>query len=156
MSESLQTHRLQDARLPSLSIINSQGLFKLMSVESVMPVNHLILCHSLLIPSNFSSIRESVLSIFGGQSIAVSSSVSVLPKNSQDWMTLGSTGWISLKSNELSRIFFNITVQKHQFCTPFSYSPTPTPSSFTFIKRLFSSSSLSAIRVVSSAYLRSS
>ena len=51
----------------------------------------------------------------GGQSIGVSASTSVLPMNTQDWSPLGWTGWISLQSNELSRVFSNTTVQKHQF-----------------------------------------
>ena len=52
---------------------------------------------------------------FGGQSIGVSASASVLPINIQDWFPLGLTGWISLQSKELSRVFSNTTVQKHQF-----------------------------------------
>ena len=51
----------------------------------------------------------------GGQSIVVSASASVLPINTQDWFPLGWTGWISLQSKGLSRVFFNTTVQKHQF-----------------------------------------
>ena len=51
----------------------------------------------------------------GGQSIRVSPSTSVLPKNIQDWFPSGWTGWISLSSKGLSRVFSNITVQKHQF-----------------------------------------
>ena len=51
----------------------------------------------------------------GGQSIGVSASASVLPINIQDWFPLGWTGWISLQSKELSRVFSNTTVQKHQF-----------------------------------------
>ena len=50
----------------------------------------------------------------GGQSIGVSASASGLPKNIQDWFPLGWTGWISLQSKGLPRIFYNITVQKHQ------------------------------------------
>ena len=50
-----------------------------------------------------------------GQSIGVSASASVLPKNTQDWSPLGWTGWISLQSKGLSRVFSNTTVQKHQF-----------------------------------------
>ena len=50
----------------------------------------------------------------GGQSIGVSASISVLPKNIQDWSPLGWTGWISLQSKGLSRVFSNTTVQKHQ------------------------------------------
>ena len=51
----------------------------------------------------------------GGQSIEVSASASVLPMNNQDWSPLGWTGWISLQSKGLSRVFSNPTVQKHQF-----------------------------------------
>ena len=51
----------------------------------------------------------------GGQSIGVSASASVLPMNIQDWSPLGWTGWISLQSMGLSRVFSNTTVQKHQF-----------------------------------------
>ena len=102
----------------SLSITNSQSFLKLMSIESVMPSNHLNLSHPLLLPSIFLSIRvfsnESVLCI-SGQSIGVSVSASVLPMNIQDWILLGWTSWISLQSKGLSRVFSNITVQKHQF-----------------------------------------
>ena len=51
----------------------------------------------------------------GGQSIGVSASTSALPMNTQDWSPLGWTGWISLQSKGVSRVFSNITVQKHQF-----------------------------------------
>ena len=51
----------------------------------------------------------------GGQSIRVSALASVLPMNIQDWFLLGWTGWLSLQSKELSRVFSNTTVQKHQF-----------------------------------------
>ena len=51
----------------------------------------------------------------GGQSIRASASTSVLPGNIQDWFPLGWTGWISLQSKGLSRVFSNTTVQKHQF-----------------------------------------
>ena len=54
-------------------------------------------------------------SLSGGQSIGVSVSASVLPMNIQDWFSLGWTGWISLQSKRLSRVFSNTTVQKHQF-----------------------------------------
>ena len=57
----------------------------------------------------------SQLFISGGQSIRVSASASVLPMNTQDWFPLGQTGWISLQSKGLSRVFSNTTVQKHQF-----------------------------------------
>ena len=55
------------------------------------------------------------LSTSGGQSIWVSASASVLPMNIQDWFPLGWTGWICLQSKRLSRVFSNITAQKHQF-----------------------------------------
>ena len=107
-----------EARQASLSIINSQSLLKLMSIESVMPSNHLILCRPLLLLlSIFPSIRVFPMSRFfasGGQSIEVSASTSVLPMNIQDWFPLGWTGWISLMFKELSRVFSNTTVQNHQ------------------------------------------
>ena len=53
--------------------------------------------------------------ISGGQSIGVSASASVLPMNIQDWFPLGWTSWISLQSKGLSRVFSNVTIQKHQF-----------------------------------------
>ena len=76
------------ARQASLSITNSWSLLKLMSIESVMPTNHLIFCHPLLLlPSIFPSIRffsnESAL-LSGGQTIVVSASTSVPPMNIQD------------------------------------------------------------------------
>jgi len=58
---------------------------------------------------------KSQLFSWGGQSIGVSALASVLPMNIQDWFTLGWTGWISLQSKRLSRVFSNTTVQKHQF-----------------------------------------
>ena len=61
------------------------------------------------------SFQKSQLFTSGGQSIRVSASVSVLPMNIQDWFPLGLTGWLSLQSKELSRVFSNTTVQKHQF-----------------------------------------
>ena len=76
------------AHQASLSITNSQGLLKLMSIELVMPSNHLILCHPLLLPASiFPSIRVFPMSqLFpsGGQNMGVSASVSVLPVNIQD------------------------------------------------------------------------
>ena len=61
------------------------------------------------------SFKMSQFFISGGQSIGVSASTSVLPMNTQDWSPLGWTGWILLQSKELSRVFSNTTVQKHQF-----------------------------------------
>ena len=88
------------AHQASLSITNSWSLPKLMSIESVMPSNHLILCRPLLLlPSIFPSIRVFPVSqLFSsiGQSTGVSASASVLPMNTQDWSPLGWTSWISL------------------------------------------------------------
>ena len=89
-----------------------------------MPSNHLILCRTLLLPSIFPSIGSFPLSwLFtsGGQSIGASASASVLLMNIQGWFLLGLTGFISLLSKGLSRVFSNTTVQKHQF---FSTQPS--------------------------------
>ena len=99
----------------SLSITSSRSSLRLTSIESVMPSSHLILYRPLLLLSPIPpSIRvfsnESTLRM----SIAVSASASVLPMNTQDWFPLGWTGWISLQSKGPSRVFSNITVQKHQ------------------------------------------
>ena len=115
----------------SLSITNSRSLLKLMSIEVVMPSNHLILCSPLLLPpSIFPCIRvfsnESVLHIRWPK-YWVSGSASVLPMNIQDWFPLGWTDWISMQSKGLSRVFSNTTVQKQQFFrAQLSYSPTLT------------------------------
>ena len=108
------------ARQASLSITNSWSLPKPMSIESVMPSNHLIFCRPLLLlPSTWcpasGSFQMSQLFSLGGQSIGVSASASVFPMNIQDWFPLGWTGWIPLQSKGLSRVFSNTTVQKHQF-----------------------------------------
>ena len=106
-------------RQASLSITNSRSPPKPMSIESVMPSNHLILCHSLLLlPQSFPASVSFPMSQFftsGSQSIGTSASTSVLPMNIQDWFPLGWTGWIFLQSKGLSRVFFNTTVQKHEF-----------------------------------------
>ena len=66
-------------------------------------------------PSQHQGLFQWVNSAWGGQSIGVSASASVLPMNTQNWSPLGWTGWISLQSKGLSRVFSNTTVQKHQF-----------------------------------------
>ena len=118
MSDSLRPHELQHARPPCLSPI--PGIY-----PNSCPLNRW--CHptisSSVIP--FSSCPQSfpasgsfpVSQLFasGGQSIGVSASTSVLPMNTQDWSPLGWTGWISLHSKGLWRVFSNTTVQKHQF-----------------------------------------
>ena len=103
-----------EARQAFLSFTISWSLLKLMSIESVMPSNHLILsCPLLLLPSIFPSIsvfsNESVLHIRWPKYWSFSFSIS--PSNEP----LGFTGWISLQSKGLSRVFSNTTVQKHRF-----------------------------------------
>ena len=103
----------------SLSNTNSQSLLKLMSIKSVMPSNHLIICHPLLLlPSIFANIK-----VFSNESVLCtrwpkywSFSFSISPSNEHPGLIpLGWTGWISLQSKGLSRVFSNTTVQKHQF-----------------------------------------
>ena len=106
------------AHQASLSISNSRSLLKLMSIESVMPSNWLILCcpfssHLQSFPAS-ESFQMSPFFPSGGQSIGVSASASILPMNIQNWFPLGWTGWISLLSKGLSRVFYS-TVQKHQY-----------------------------------------
>ena len=103
----------------SLSITNSQSSPKPMSTESVMPSNHLITVAPFSsCPQSFpasGSFSMSQLFTSGGQSIGVSASASVLPMNIQAWFPLGWTGWVSLQSEGLSRVFSSIIVGKHQF-----------------------------------------
>ena len=66
-------------------------------------------------PSQHQGLFQWVNSAWGGQSIGVSASASVLPMNTQDWSPLEWTGWISLQPKGLSRVFSNTTVQKHEF-----------------------------------------
>ena len=103
------------ARRASLSITNSRRSLKLMSIETVMPSNHLNLCHPL--SSSLQSFLASgsfPMSSSSHQVAKVSASMSVFPINIQDWFPLGWTRWISLQSKGLSRVFSNTTVQKHQ------------------------------------------
>ena len=121
MSDSLWPHELQHTRPPCPSPTPpTPGVY-----SNSCPLSRW--CHpaisSSVIP--FSSCLQSLsasgsfpvsqLYALGGQSIGVSASTSVLPMNTQDWSPLGCTGWISLQSKGLSRVFSNTTVQKHQF-----------------------------------------
>ena len=103
----------------SLSTTNSRGLNRLMSIESMMPYNHLILrCFLLLRPSIFpasGSFPTSRLFTAGGQSIGVSALASVLPINIQGGFPLGLTSLMSLQSKGLSNVFSDSMVQKYQF-----------------------------------------
>ena len=106
------------AHQASLSVTNSWSSHKLMSIELVMPSSHLILCCPLfLLPLIPPSIR-----VFTNESTLCmrwlkywSFSLSISPSNEpQDWSPLGWTGWISLQSKGLARVFSSTTVQKHQ------------------------------------------
>ena len=107
------------AHQASLTITNSWRQPKLMSITLMMPSSHL--SSFVLFSSRFQPLSASgplpMSQIFAssGQSTGVSASASVLPMNIQDWFALEWTGWISLKSKGLSRVFSNTTVQKHQF-----------------------------------------
>ena len=129
VSDSLRPHESQHARPPcpspapgvySDSCPLSWWCYPTIS-SSVVPFS----CpQSFPAPRSF---QMSQLFASGGQSIGVSASASVLPVNTQDWSPLGWTGWISLQSKGLSRVFSNTIVQKHQFLVlSFLYSPTLT------------------------------
>ena len=111
----------------SLSFTISQNLLKLMSIELVMAWCHPAISSSVLPFSCFKSFPASgsfpmsQLFTSGGQSIEASPSASVLPVNIQGWFPLWLTGLICLQSKGLSRVFSNMTVQKHQF---FSTQPS--------------------------------
>ena len=118
MSDSLWSHELQHARPPCPSPTprvhsNSYPLTRwchLTISSSVIPFSS---C-----PQSFSATGPFQMSqpfTSGGQSIGVTDSTSDLPMDTQDWSPLGWTGWISLQSKGLSRVFSNTTVQKHQF-----------------------------------------
>ena len=118
ISDYLQTRGMQQARLPCPSP-------KPRVYANSCPLNwwHHPTISSSVIPFSSclrsfpasGSFQMSQLFASGGQSIGVSTSTSVLPMNTQDWSPLGWTGWISLQSKGLSRVFSNTIVQKHQF-----------------------------------------
>ena len=120
VSDSLWPHGLQHAKLRSPS--STLSLLKLMSIDDIHQWCHPTISSSVV---PFSSCLQSFLAsgsflmrqffASGGQSIGVSASASVLPTNVQDWFSLELTGWISLQSKGLSRVFSSTTVQKHQF-----------------------------------------
>ena len=118
MSDSLWSHGLQHARLPCPSPIpraysNSCTLnwwCHLTISSSAVPFSSCL--QSFPAPGSF---QVSQFLASGGQSIGVSASASVLTMNIQTWFPLGWTGWISLQSKGLSRVFSNTIVQKHQF-----------------------------------------
>ena len=109
------------ARQASLSINNSQRSLKLICFRSVIPSSHLILCHPLLLlptipPSSRVFSNESTLHIRWPKYWSFSFSWKLSPsKEHPGLISFRWTGWISLQSKELSRVFSKITVQKHQF-----------------------------------------
>ena len=117
VSDSLRPHESQHSRPPCPSPTpraypNSRTLswWCHPTISSIVPFSS---C-----PQSFpasGSFPMSQLSASGGQSVGVSASASILPKNTQDWFLLGWTGWISLQSKGLSRVFSNTIVQNHQF-----------------------------------------
>ena len=109
-----------DCSTPGLPVHHQLlGLLKLMSIESAIPSNHLILCHPVSSPllsfPASGSFPMSQLFASGGQSIRVSASASALPMNIQDCFPFGWTGLIFLLSKGLSRVLSNTTLLKHQF-----------------------------------------
>ena len=114
----LRPHGLQHTRPPCTS--PTPGVYSdscplsqwchLTILSSVIPFSS----HFQSFPAS-GSFQKSQFFASGGQSFGVSASTSVLPLNTQDWFPLGWTGWISLQSKGLSRVFSNTTVQKHQF-----------------------------------------
>ena len=127
VSDSLRPFRLQHARPPCPSpspgiYPNSFWVWLKMSLTPLSRWCHPTISSSVSPfssrPQSFAasgSFQMSQLFASGGQSIGVSASTSVLPMNTQDWSPFGWTGWISLQSKRLSRVFSNTTVQKHQF-----------------------------------------
>ena len=117
VSNSLWSHKLQHTRPPCPSPTPGGHASSRLSSR----------CHQVISSSDvpFSSCPLSLpesgsfpmsqLFTWGDKSIGVSASASVLPMNTQDWSPSGWTGWISLQSKGLSRVFSNTTVQKHQF-----------------------------------------
>ena len=98
------------------SVLHYLSLLKLVSIESVLPFNHLILCHPLhLLPSDFPSIRVFASELAFHIRWPKYRSFSISPSDIQGWSPLGLTGLISLQSKGFSRVFSSTTVQKHQF-----------------------------------------
>ena len=143
MSDSLQPHGLQHTRLPCLSptpggyssSCPSSRWCHLTISSSVVPFSS---CLQSFPTSG--SFQMSHLFTSGDQSIRVSASTSILPMNILDWFPLGWTGWISLKSKELSRIFNNRVKSLYSSALSFLYSPTLTAinncgKSITFVRQ---------------------
>ena len=118
MSDSLRSHWLQHARLPCPSPTPRAYSNSCPSSRWCHPTTSSSVVPFSSCPQSFpasGSFQMSQLFTSGGQSIRVSASTLVLPMNIQDPSPLGWTGWISLQSKGLSRVFSNTTIQKHQF-----------------------------------------
>ena len=117
VSDSLQPHGLQHSRPPCHHQLPESTQTHVHRVGDAIQPSHPLIPFSSFLQSFPASESFSMSQLFtsGSQSVGVSASTSVLPMNTQDWSPLEWTGWISLQSKGLSRIFSNTTVQKHQF-----------------------------------------
>ena len=118
VSDFLQHHGLQHPRLPCPSPTRwacSGSCSSSWWCHTAIPSSVIPFSSCLQSFPASGSFPRSQLFASGGQSVGVSASASVLPMNTQDWFPLGGTGWISLQSKGLSRVFSNTAVQKHQF-----------------------------------------
>ena len=110
-----------DCSTPGLNVNNQIADLAQTHVHRVcdaIQLSHPLSSPSLPAPQSLPASRSFPVSQFftwGGQSAGASASASVIPMNIQNWFPLGLTGWISLQSKRLSRVFSNTTVQKHQF-----------------------------------------
>ena len=151
LSVSLQPHGLQHTRPPCPSpapgvYSDSRPLSKWCRPtisSSIVPFSS----HLQSFPAS-GSFQISQFFVSSGQNIGVSASASVLPMNIQDWFPLGWTGWISLLSKRLSRVFSNTTVQKHQF-----FSSQLSLQSNSHIHQFSSVQSLSCVRLFVSPWI---
>ena len=117
VSDSLRSHGLQHTRLPCPSPTPELTQTHVLWVSDTIQLSHPLVPFSSHLQSFLASGSFQMNQFFasGSQSIGVSASASVLPRNIQDWFPLGWTGLISLQSKGLSRVFSSTTVQKHQF-----------------------------------------
>ena len=128
MSDFLQSHGLQHTRFPCSSPTHGACSNSCPSSWWWHPtISSTVITSPGVTLSHYQSFPMSHFFSSGGQSMGASASASVLPMNIQDWSPLGWTGWISLQSKGLSRVFSNTTVQKyHSLVLIFLYSPTLT------------------------------
>ena len=140
MSDSLRPHRLQHARLPCPSPTPELTQTHVLWVSDTIQLSHPLVPFSSHLQSFLASGSFQMNQFFasGSQSIGVSASASVLPRNIQDWFPLGWTGLISLQSKGLSRVFSNTTVQKFTGSTgAYSFSGRRSPSNESTLRPLW-------------------